>query len=153
MKRTLGLLLVLSLAVSTVVAEETEPATADKLAAVNRLLDLTGAVQMGQQIINQLLTLHQQSHPDVPAQAWAEIRAELDFNDFKPALAQIYDAHFSAAEINALIAFYESDIGRQLLAKQPEILNDSIAAGQSWAGEVQGKLVETLKRKGYAEGL
>ena len=84
---------------------------------------------------------------------WVEIRAELDFNDFKPALARIYDAHFTAAEIDALIAFYESDIGRQLLAKQPEILNDSITAGQRWAGEVQGKLVETLKRKGYADGL
>ena len=154
MQRIAIWLLLITLGTSSAVHAETAPAaeSADKMAAISRLLDTTGAEQMGQQIIDQMLTLQQQSKPGVPAEVWAEIRGELDLNDFRPAMIEIYDRHFSAADIEGLLAFYQSDLGQRLLAKQPDILQDSVSAGQVWAGEVQEKLLAGLRSKGFAEG-
>ncbi len=153
MRRIAGWLLLMTLGTSTPAWAETAPAasSADKMATISRLLDVTGAVQMGQQIIDQMINLQQQSNPSVPAEVWAEIRDELNLDDFRPALVDIYDRHFSAAEIEGLLTFYESALGQRLLAKQPAILQDSVAAGQVWAGEVQKTLLERLRSKGYAD--
>ena len=153
MRRIARWLLLIALGTPALTWAETAPAedAADKMAAISRLLEITGAIQMGQQIIDQTLTLQQQSNPSVPTEVWAEIRDELKLDDFRPAMLEIYDRHFSAADIEGLLAFYESALGRRLLAKQPEILQDSMAAGQAWAGEVQAKLLERLRSRGYAE--
>ncbi len=151
MHRIASWLLLVTLSASAV-AQAAAADAADKMAAISRLLDATGAVQMGAQIIDQTFALQQRSNPDVPAEVWAEIRNELSLDEFRPAMIRIYDRHFSAAEIEGLLAFYESDLGRRLLAKQPEIVQESMSAGRVWAGEVQQILLASLRSKGYAEG-
>ena len=121
----------------------------DKAADIHRLLEVTGAITMGSRMIDQLLTIEAQAQPNVPDQVWAEIREEIDFDDFEPAIVQIYSNHFTAAEINALLAFYESDIGRRFTEKQPAVLQDSIAAGQAWAMDIQDKLRAKLAQRGF----
>ena len=154
MHRIANWLLLATLSTSAAAQAETAPAadSAGKMAAISRLLDATGAVQMGKQIIDQTFALQQQSNPDVPADVWVEVRSELSLEDFRPTMIEIYDRHFTAAEIDGLLAFYESDLGQRLIAKQPEILQESMSAGQIWAGEVQAQLLASLRSKGYAKG-
>lgn len=127
-------------------AESADPA---KTAAIHRLLEVTGAIAMGSQMVDQLLSIQAQAQPSIPAEVWADIREEIDFSEFEPAMVHIYDKHFSANEIEGLLAFYESDIGRRFIEKQPAIVQDSMAAGQAWALGIQEKLRAKLEKRGF----
>jgi uncharacterized protein len=127
-------------------AENVNPAKTD---AIHRLLEVTGAIAMGSQMVDQLLSIQAQAQPSIPAEVWADIREEIDFSEFEPAMVHIYDKHFSATEIEGLLAFYESDIGRRFIEKQPAIVQDSMAAGQAWALGIQEKLHAKLAKRGF----
>jgi hypothetical protein len=120
-----------------------------KTAEIHRLLEVTGAIAMGSQMVDQLLSIQAQAQPDIPAQVWSDIRTEINFDDFEPAMVQIYDKHFTADEISQLLAFYESEIGRRFIEKQPAIVQDSMSAGQAWAVAIQEKLRVKLQQKGF----
>lgn len=126
-----------------------ESADPKKTAAIHRLLEVTGAIAMGSQMVDQLLAIQAQAQPGIPVEVWADIREEIDFSDFEPAMVHIYDKHFSADEIKGLLAFYESDIGRRFIEKQPAIVQDSMAAGQAWAIGIQEKLRSKLEKRGF----
>ena len=127
-------------------AENADPA---KTNAIHRLLEVTGAIAMGSQMVDQLLSIQAQAQPSIPAEVWADIRQEIDFSEFEPAMVHIYDKHFSAAEIEGLLTFYESDIGRRFIEIQPAIVQDSMAAGQAWALGIQEKLRAKLEKRGF----
>jgi hypothetical protein len=55
-------------------------------------------------------------------------------------LVPIYATHLTRDEIEQLIRFYESPVGRRLTAVQPMISQESMAAGQTW-GEAVGRIV------------
>ena len=131
---------------TSALAESADP---EKTAAIHRLLEVTGAIAMGSQMVDQLLAIQAQAQPAIPAQVWADIREEIDFSEFEPAMVHIYDKHFSTAEIEGLLAFYESDIGRRFIEKQPAIVQDSMAAGQAWAIGIQEKLRTKLEKRGF----
>lgn len=131
---------------TSALAESADP---KKTAAIHRLLEVTGAIAMGSQMVDQLLAIQAQAQPAIPAQVWADIREEIDFSEFEPAMVHIYDKHFSTAEIEGLLAFYESDIGRSFIEKQPAIVQDSMAAGQAWAIGIQEKLRTKLEKRGF----
>ena len=126
-----------------------ESADNQKTAAIHRLLEVTGAIAMCSQMVDQLLAIQAQAQPAIPAEVWTDIREEIDFSEFEPAMVHIYDKHFSAEEIQGLLAFYESDIGRRFIEKQPAIVQDSMAAGQAWAIGIQEKLRTKLEERGF----
>ncbi|XOV83277.1 MAG: DUF2059 domain-containing protein [bacterium] len=131
---------------ATLSAESADP---KKTADIHRLLEITGAIAMGSQMVDQLLAIQAQAQPAIPAQVWSDIREEIDFSEFEPAMVHIYDKHFSAADIEGLLTFYESDVGRRFIEKQPALVQDSMAAGQAWAIGIQEKLRTKLEQRGF----
>lgn len=53
------------------------------------------------------------------------VREEAGWAKMKEPLVQIYAKHYSEAEVQGLIAFYESPLGRSMTAKTPAIMQDS----------------------------
>ncbi|WP_303316542.1 DUF2059 domain-containing protein [Flavivirga abyssicola] len=53
-------------------------------------------------------------------------------------MADIYMAEFTIEEIKALVAFYETDLGKKLSEKQLDLTQKAMTYGQSWGMEVQG---------------
>jgi hypothetical protein len=57
--------------------------------------------------------------------------------------ARIYASHFTDFDLDGLIAFYKSDVGRKYLAERPRIVQESTAAGAAWGAKIG---VEIAKR-------
>lgn len=74
--------------------------------------------------------------------------------EFTDLAARIYAKHFTVADLEKLIAFYESPIGRKLVAEQPAMLNEMTAVAQAWgenlAAEVMRKLEPEFHKRGLA---
>lgn len=56
----------------------------------------------------------------------------------------IYDKYFSDEEIVALIAFYESPLGKKTTSVLPQIMNESLAVGEILGREVQESAMERI---------
>ncbi|MCQ4264302.1 hypothetical protein CXK91_00015 [Stutzerimonas stutzeri] len=55
------------------------------------------------------------------AQANAALDKAIGWDKLKPDLVSLYTSHFSEAELNQLIDFYQSPLGKKMLTKLPEL--------------------------------
>ncbi|HLU80558.1 MAG TPA: DUF2059 domain-containing protein [Flavobacteriaceae bacterium] len=62
-----------------------------------------------------------------------EVNASL--NKLYPSVATIYMESFTHSEINQILEFYESPIGKKMLAKMPSMMNSVMEIGQEWASK------------------
>ena len=68
-------------------------------------------------------------------------------------ITALYARSFTVAELNDITAFYRSPTGQKFLEKLPAITQDSMAIGQKFgqsiAAELQGRIVEELRKRGH----
>lgn len=125
--------------------EISDPASVSKSADIKRLMEVTDVGNLGRQIMNRLVLTMRKRRSKVP---WDAFMAEFDMNEFIEMVIPIYERHFTHDEIEQLIAFYESPIGKKLIKVQPQIAIESMTAGQEWAKE----LIERIKARLPEEG-
>jgi hypothetical protein len=123
----------------------TDPATA---ATVRRLLDLTGAAKLALQNMEALLPAQRAANPQIPAAFWDAFlaHARRDIPQLVDSLIPIYAGHFTKAELDHLVRFYESPIGRRLAEQQPLILQESVQVGQRWGSAIGRQVGDSLAR-------
>ena len=148
MKRTILTGLVLCLLTATAPAWAQEPTgPSSKERDIRRLLVLMGSAELGKQVVDQMFGQFRTSLPDVPAEFWDGMAAELNPQGFVELGVPIYDKHFTHDEIRELIAFYQTPIGRKLTSELPAITQESMEAGQKWGEEVAQKVVARLQAR------
>jgi hypothetical protein len=68
-------------------------------------------------------------------------------------LARTYAAQFSAAELQELLVFYRSPVGRKLVEKRQELLDAGLRGIQAWSAgfsrEMEAKVREEMKKRGF----
>ncbi len=126
-----------------------QPANAEKVRDIRRLLDLTGAGNLGAQVMDQLLGSFKQSNPAVPARFWDDLRSEMNAGQLTELVVPIYDRHLGHDDIKQVIAFYESPAGRKLNAAQPQIVAETMKAGQDWGRAAAERILKRMKEQGY----
>lgn len=148
MMRALSRTAVLTAALAAAaVAPRSQPAMSQsKEAAIHRLLDITGAVALAQQASAQMMTTLRptlersfgEAPPDLVDEFLRELQAELARADYVDLYTPVYDRHFSEKEIRDLIAFYETPAGKHAVEVMPLVVQEGMAAGQTW-GEAAGR--------------
>lgn len=126
-----------------------QPANTEKVRDIRRLLDLTGAGSLGAQVMDQMLGSFKQAHPAVPAKFWDDLRQELNVGQLTELVVPIYDRHLSYDDVKQLVAFYESPAGRKLISVQPQIVAESMQAGQEWGRAAAERILQRMKEQGY----
>ena len=149
-RATLGALAlgaVLLLGSSPAVAKDSGDPQKTKL--VRELVGITGADRVGGQIMDALIQQFRQVYKDVPVEYWNDLRSTVQEEELSNRIVPLYTERFSVAELNELLGFYRSPLGKKLIAELPEITQQSVAIGQEWGKQQAGKLVEKLKADGY----
>ena len=86
----------------------------------------------------------------------AQIRTDLAprFSELTNEVATLYATNFSEEELKAILAFYQSPVGKKLLVTQPRLIDSSMKFAGDWAnklsGEVTTKMRAELKKRGHA---
>jgi hypothetical protein len=154
-----------------IVVAMVRPASAQNIdpalqADITRLVDLLRvpqmAEQMGDVIAQQMVASVRREHPDVPPRVvtMASEIVKAKFVDAFSApngllsrLEPVYAKYYTREEIQALIAFYQSDVGRKSITVMPAIFQDSMTLGQQWAAEVTPQITRDLEKRLRAEGI
>ena len=61
----------------------------------------------------------------------------------------IYDRHFTMEELQALIDFYTTPVGQQVVKKLPLVAQESNAIGQQWGETKALEIAQRLAEQGY----
>jgi len=129
--------------------------TPEKRADIEKLIRMTGALALAQQIAqsmtNQVTSSIHSQRPDIPPSLLAAVGEEINgvVRDNLPALVApveaLYHRHFTHEEIKQVIAFYETDVGRKMIHELPLLLKESMAIGSAW-GQSLGPQIESRIR-------
>jgi hypothetical protein len=69
------------------------------------------------------------------------------------ASARIYASHFTEAELKNILTFYQSPLGRKIIAEEPKTLDESMAYAGTWGDklseEVIGRMRQEMKKRGH----
>jgi uncharacterized protein len=161
MKRLALTLVLLAAACAGARGQETAgQAAAEKRQDIRRLLQLNGSGQAGVQVFEQMLPnmseLFRAMFDTMPAQTREravrimeeEGRKGFTAERMVEELVPIYDKYFTAEEIKSLIAFYESPVGKKLVASQPSIITEAGAVGEKIGNEVVEKILRRYQEEG-----
>ena len=112
---------------------------------IRRMMELTGAAKLAEQIMDQMIVALDQEGADKAF--WESLRTEFDTQSLLRKTIPIYDKHFTHEEIKGLIAFYESPLGSKLIEKLPAVTQESMAVGMEWGQEIAEKVIEKMEER------
>ncbi len=124
--------LIICLSLSTLsLAEEL---TDKKKAAIKELMDITGAAEIGQMfskaVVEEMSNVLKQSNPNVPELAFTIMAEETNAvveremsagGNFYKLIYPIYHKYFTNKDLNALIKFYKSRVGKKTISVLPSL--------------------------------
>lgn len=73
----------------------------------------------------------------------ADIKAKMD--DLYNQLTTVYIESYSEAEIDAILAFYDTPVGKKMIAQTPHITQKSMEIGQTWGMQLQPLLMKYMQ--------
>ena len=118
---------------------------------IRQLLEITGAAKLGGQVVQQMFPSLRQMAPQVPANVWDDLEKEMEKRvpEMADIIVPIYDKHFTESDIDGLIAFYRTPVGKKFIKELPSITQESMTAGQRWGASIGQEVVKRLAAQGY----
>ena len=124
------------------------------LAAAQDLIDLMGGKQVMRDAFITSINAMGAGNPQISAAEADDMKkATLDWfdtdfkwEDLRGQFADIYLRAFSEDELNQILAFYKTPVGKKALATLPEVMKESMAIGQQYAQSKQTLLMVRLQK-------
>lgn len=121
-----------------------------KAAVVRQLLDATHAADGVLGAIETQLPTMRAANPAFPPVFWERFLAQARNRrpEFIATLVPLYARAFELSELEELVRFYSSPVGRRLLEVQPGLTRESVQAGQAWAARIAAEVRQQLVKEG-----
>lgn len=137
--------LALLLATGTALAAAPKPPSE---AQVRQLMDVFGVGRMLGQMNTQMAAMMQQQLPCVPASYWQGFIDAKGARELTERMVPIYQRHFSAADIQGLLKFYRSPLGKKVVTEMPATMAEGMKLGQEWGRERAQAMLAELQEGG-----
>lgn len=124
-----------------------------KYSKIKEMLDITGSGKLGVQVVEQMMASFKTSFTTVPDNFWKDFMKQVNADSLTEMVIPIYSKYYSTEELNELIKFYKSPIGKKVVSVTPYVMQESMSIGQKWGEKIAEKVYEELKKKGYSKGL
>ena len=122
---------------------------ASHVRAAERFLVVTDAEKMMNEQMDQVLQVQLRRGPAMArliAPQQAIMRKYMTYEAVKPDLIKAYTATYSESELNQLIAFYQTDLGRMMRERTPKVVELTRAATVARMKAVEPELREAIRR-------
>lgn len=155
-----------ALTLPTLSAWAAETLTAEKTEDIRKLMEQTGvtrfAPMMAKNITAQVSEVVNRGKPDTPQDTYTMIASEVN-GIFKAELGgkggyveqmvPIFHKHFTHDDVKALLAFYNTPLGKKTMTVLPLIAQEGGPVQQKWLQGISGKLQERLRAKLSERGI
>jgi len=143
---------------SSPAAKGSQPSSAidlQKEARIRELMDVTGAKDLGQQLIEagmeQFRSTVQDSQPNNPRAKQfvdafvARFQKHFDPDSLTERVIPIYDKYLTTDDLKGLLDYYHSPLGQRMLKALPEVTRESQATGFALGQKAAQETMEELK--------
>jgi hypothetical protein len=127
-------------------------ANSEYKSTLKKMLGIAGTEGTFKAAIKQMFGMFKQQYQNVPENVWADLETEMaktSMDDLVEMLTPVYEKHMSIADLNKIIEFYQTPVGKKYAEKTPLIMQESMQVGQQWGMKVGQKFQEKMKEKGY----
>lgn len=146
------LVMVATLSISTAAfADDLVPA---KKADIEKLLKMTGSLEIanlfGNAVTTQMFQQLKQVRPDIPEKTVDIISDETNkvinenINSLLGPMISIYARNLNHEEIKGLIAFYETPLGRKTVQVMPVMAQEGMKVGREWGQSLVPQLMQRI---------
>ena len=125
--------------------------SAEFKASVRKLMAVSGSDATLKMIPEQIL---EQQAPALPESVKAEIQAmfsEEALLSLMDRMVPIYAKYYTQQDMDDLIAFYDTPLGKKLSTVQPQITLESMSVAQQWAAEIGQKVASKIMQSSTSE--
>ena len=140
-----------------------EDLTAEKKADIQKMMDMTGAMAIAQQMVDQMMLLINRDirarRPDVPQKVIDALREEVNgvvrdnLSSLVGLMFPLYHKYFTHEDIKGMIQFYSTELGQKLIRTLPSLTQESMRAGAQWGQSLERELDRRLKNRLLKEGI
>ena len=149
MKKLLVIVLLFFTGVSTLNAQAQPDAYTETL---REMMKVSGSLESFHAAIDQIFTMYKQEKTAVPDKFWDTMKAEFDstsINDLTEMLTPVYKKRMSIEDLRAIIAFYNTPVGKKFAKETPGIMQESMQIGREWGMRIGKEMVSKLQENGY----
>lgn len=119
---------------------------------VKHLFQINGSAKSFTNSVKTMIKQFKSVESNVPEKYWE--KAEIEFlntsiDDLIDMIVPVYKKNMSHDDLLAMIAFFESEAGKRIAQKIPEITTQSMQAGMIWGQTIGKKIHEDIESKGY----
>lgn len=127
-------------------AQKSPPDSA-RVAAARLFLEAAGTVDMMVAAMRANLPAQRAVTPQLPEEFWTRFEARIvsDAPQLVDSIAVLYASRFTRPELESLIAFYRSPVGRRLRELQPTLVTEGAAMGQRWGTRIGAEIGASLR--------
>ena len=131
-----------------------------------KLLEVTGSIglgaQMGNAMAQHMISSLKATRPDIDPKVFTIIEEETLYlinSEMKKSdglanqLVKIYSKYYNHQDIKDLLEFYQSELGKKLITTMPNIMAESMIAGQKWGTSFSPLLQERIQNRFKEEGI
>lgn len=115
---------------------------------IRKILTLTDASGIFKKTLESQINMLRKTKTEVPPKFWDEVLKEVDPDKFVELLVPIYDQHFSSDELEAIIVFYETPVGKKMISTLPQIMAESAAAGDKYGQQIATRVIQKMQAEG-----
>ena len=122
---------------------QTDPFESDIL----KMQQINGSSGTTDAMFSQIVAQLKSAKPDVTEAKWAALKKDVfdvEVKDLQKMLVPVYKKYFTPEEVKAIIAFYESPVGKKLAGQTPQITTESMQVTQQWGMGLFGKIQSYL---------
>jgi hypothetical protein len=118
--------------------------------SIRKLIELTHATQTMLDGMKVGLDAQKKAQPGIPDVFWEEFikRATANIGEFVTILVGVHDRHYTREQIDQMIAFFETPLGRMMADKQPAVAIETVGAAERWGMKMGMQVMMDLTEKG-----
>jgi hypothetical protein len=134
-------MLVFIMTVATMAAQSTA-------AKVEQLLEAQSAVSTFKDMAARLVAEQRQANTGVDPAFWQKLLLEIENqggDQLREKLIPIYQKHYTEAELDYLIDFYTSDVGKSIQGKAALVQQEVSTAGMAWGDAVASQVLSQVQ--------
>lgn len=121
-----------------------------RLATARRVLEASGATEMMITAIRANLPAQRAAaSPQIPAEFWTRFERAITERapELLDSIAVLYAGRLTQAELDTLLRFYQSPVGKRLRELQPTLITESSAVGQRWGMRIGSEIGASLQQQ------
>ncbi|WP_165571760.1 MULTISPECIES: DUF2059 domain-containing protein [Chryseobacterium] len=116
---------------------------------VRTLISLSGAFKLSKDVEKDVISRYKHKYTNVPDHVWTSLEPRINIDNLINDVINIYESKFTEKEIEELLVFYKSDLGKKLIQNSPAIMTEIQTATSNWGMNVNNLINNDLEAKGY----